>query len=135
MAYIKKIDLCEITAEDLRNKEARSINTREHNETTPADLFTLDTVAPLAIAQLLREKGNEYQRTHAEKIAREWVESSAPIGGALWFCGDSETAAACTFADGFRVRCVGWVRGLVLPVLFTENKEEKERAHLVRFEW
>lgn len=32
MANIKKNDLCEITAEDLRNKEARSSNTREHHE-------------------------------------------------------------------------------------------------------
>lgn len=87
------------------------------------------------MAKVWEKKGKEYQRTHAEKIAREWVESSALIGGALWFCGDSETPAACTFADGFRVRCIGWVRGLVLPVLFLQDNEENERAQLVRFEW
>ena len=84
---------------------------------------------------------NSYESTHdqPEEAAkakeahdtnpREWVQTVDKLAEEM------EAAAACTFADGFRVRCVGWVRGLVLPVLFTENKEEKERAHLVRFEW
>lgn len=129
-----KIDLVEITAEDVRSKEARSSNTREHNETTPAEFFALDVIAPRAIAQLLKEQGNQKQKTNAPKLAREWLESCAPIGGALWFCGDSATAAACDL-NGWRLRAVGWVRGLVLPVMFLQDNEENERALLIRFDW
>ena len=120
------------------NTAGNNYNLKDFGETTEAENLARDILAPLAVDALFIDSGDYHQASAAAcgRLGRLFLDCSAAVGAALWFCGDSEEAEQLTTADGFRVRAFGWHKFAAVPVLILENPEtEEDRAYLVRFDW
>lgn len=130
-----KIDLIELPQEVATAHNIRSCYFINNEEMSENDRLARDILAPLSVAQLMRKKGAQWQKSQAHKIGQDFAESSACCGGAVWSCAVGETRQALTFADGFRVYAFGQVSPRGCFVLILENNNEEERAYLVRPNW
>lgn len=130
-----KINLTKLDEETAKGGKVAACYFISERETTEGEKLARDVLAPLAVAQLMREEGNAKQKSKAAALGKMFYNCGAVCGSALWFCGDSEEAEALTLADGYRVRGFGQVSRGGCLVLILENDEEKERAYLVRANW
>jgi hypothetical protein len=130
-----KIELTKLTQEEAERGKVRAAYFMPYEQETESDRLARDILAPLAVAELMQQKGNDYQKNNARKIGEMFAECSAVCGSALWFCGSREEAAALTLANSYRVRAFGKLSPRSCFVLILENPKEKERAYLVRANW
>ena len=130
-----KIELIRLTQEEAERGKVRAAYFMPYEQETETDRLARDILAPLAVAELMRKTGNEYQKTHAGRIGEIFAECSAVCGSALWFCGSREEAEALTLANSYKVRAFGKLSPRSCFVLILENPKEKERAYLVRANW
>lgn len=130
-----KIDLIKLDEEIAKESKVAACYYINERESTEGEKLARDILAPLAVAQLMRKEGNAKQKHLAANYGKMFLNCAAVCGSALWFCGDSDEAAALTLADGFRVRAFGQVSRGGCFVLILENCEEIERAYLVRPSW
>lgn len=98
------IELTRLTQEEAERGKVAAAYFMPYEQETESDRLARDLLAPLAVAELMRKAGNEYQKNHAHKLGEMFAECSAVCGSALWFCGSSEEAEALTLAKSYRVR-------------------------------
>ena len=129
------IDLVKISQEQAERGKVAACYFMPYEEETETDRLARDILAPLAVAELMRQEGNEWQKGNASKCGQIFAACGAVCGSALWFCGSSEEANRLTLADGYRVRGFGKLSPRSCFVLILEDSNEKERAYLVRPNW
>ena len=130
-----KIELTRLTQEEAERGKVRAAYFMPYEQETETDRLARDILAPLAVAELMRQKGNDYQKAHAARLGEIFADCSAVCGSALWFCGSREEAEALTLGNSYRVRAFGKLSPRSCFVLILENPKEKERAYLVRANW
>lgn len=130
-----KIDLTKLTQEEAKSQNIRASRFMPYEEETETDRLARDILAPLAVAELMKQEGNPKQKANAQKLGDMFANCGAVCGSALWFCGDSEEAAALTLSNSYRVRAFGKMSRGGCFVLILENQEEEEHAYLVRANW
>lgn len=130
-----EIELTKLTQEQAKACNISAAHFMPYEQETESDRLARDILAPLAVAELMRNEGNQDQKSHARQLGEIFANSSAVCGSALWFCGDSIEAAALTLANSYRVRAFGKLSPRSCFVLILENPKEKERAYLVRANW
>jgi hypothetical protein len=131
-----EIELTRLNEEEAQAQGIRAAALND-DKMTEAERLARDILAPLAVDQLFSEEGDFHQASAATfgKLGRLFLNCSAVCGGALWFCGDEQDRQALTLADGYHCRAFGrcCVGGCFILIL--QNREEKERAYLVRPNW
>lgn len=128
------INLVKLSQKDAKAQKVGSCYFMPYEQETETDRLARDIIAPLAVAELMKKEGNEWQKEHAKKCGDIFADCGAVCGSALWFCGDAEDAERLTLPNGYRVRGFGKLSPRSCFVL-TLDKGEKERAYLVRPEW
>jgi len=129
------IELTELNQEDAKGGGISAASFMPYEQATETHHLARDILAPLAVAQLMREKGNEWQRSHAAKLGEMFAECSAVCGSALWFLGSQEEAQALTIAEGYTVRAFGQMSPRGCFVLILQDNQENEKAILCRANW
>lgn len=129
------IELTELNQEEAKGGNISAAAFMPYEQATEAHHLARDILAPLVVAQVMREKGNNWQRSHAAKLGEMFVNCSAVCGSALWFLGSQEEAEALTIAEGYRVRAFGQMSPRGCFVLILQNDEENEKAILCRANW
>ena len=129
-----KIELTKMTQADAKAGKVAACYFMPYEQETESDRLARDLLAPLAVAELMRKEGNEWQKTHAKECGDMFLSCGAVCGSALWFCGGSEEAERLTLANGYRVRGFGKLSPRSCFVLILD-KGEKERAYLARANW
>lgn len=130
-----KIDLTKLLQEEAKRQKVRACCFMPYGEETEADRLARDILAPLAVAELMKQEGNPKQKANAQKLGEMFANCGAVCGSALWFCGDSEEAAALTLSNSYRVKAFGKMSRGGCFVLILEDPQENERAYLVRANW
>lgn len=129
-----QIDLIKLTNEEATEQAIRASALNDEGM-TEAERLARDILAPLAVAELLRQEGNSEQLRTASKRGQLFADCGAVCSGALWFCGSQEDKEALTLADGYTPRAFGRCHVGGCFILILENEEETERAYLVRPSW
>ena len=130
-----EVELTKLTQEEAQEGKITAAHFMPYEQETETDRLARDVLAPLAVAQLMREEGSQDQKANARHLGDVFLDCSAVCGSALWFCGSREQAEALTLADDYRVRAFGKLSPRSCFVLILENLEEEERAYLVRANW
>ena len=128
------IDLIKLSQKNAKAGKVAACYFMPYEEETESDRLARDILAPLAVAELMRKEGNEWQKGNAKKCGAMFLDCGAVCGSALWFCGGREEAEALTLPNGYKVRGFGKLSPRSCFVLILD-KEEKERAYLVRPNW
>lgn len=129
-----KIDLIKLEPEEAAAQgiKASALNDEKMTE---AERLARDILAPLAVAELMRQEGNREQKQNARTLGEIFRDCGAVCGGSLWFCGSTLEREALTLADGFRVRAFGRTCAGGCFILILQDNNETERAYLVRPSW
>lgn len=129
-----KIDLIKLTQEEARESKIQA-SALNDDKMTEAERLARDILAPLAVAELMRQEGNREQKQNARTLGDIFRDCGAVCGGSLWFCGSTLEREALTLADGFRVRAFGRTCPGACFVLILQDSNETERVYLVRPSW
>lgn len=128
------IDLVKLSQANAKAGKVAACYFMPYEQETESDRLARDILAPLAVAELMRKEGNEWQKANANKCGEMFLSCGAVCGSALWFCGGSEESERLTLANGYRVRGFGKLSPSSCFVLILD-KGEKERAYIVRPNW
>ena len=129
-----KIDLITLTEEE-RTGDKISAAALNDDKMTEAEKLARDILAPLAVAELMRQQGNPTQKAKARQLGQIFADCGAVCGGSLWFAGCDDDRAPLTLAGGFYPYAFGRTCPGGCFILITRNSNEEERAHLVRPAW
>lgn len=129
-----KIDLITLTEEE-RTGDKISAAALNDDKMTEAERLARDILAPLAVAELMRQQGNQTQKSNARQLGQIFADCGAVCGGSLWFAGCDDDRAPLTLAGGFFPYAFGRTCPGGCFILITRNSNEEERAYLVRPAW
>ena len=129
-----KVDLIKLEQEEAAAQgiKASALNDEKMTE---AERLARDILAPLAVAELMRQEGNEKQKQSARTLGEIFADCGAVCGGSLWFAGCDDDRAPLTLAGGFYPYAFGRTCPGACFVLILQDDNETERAYLVRPSW
>ena len=130
----RKYESLELTEEE-RTGDKISAAALNDEKMTEAERLARDILAPLAVAELMRQEGNRIQKSTARRLGETFADCGAVCGESLWFCGCDDERALLTLAGDFYPYAFGRTCPGGCFILITRNNKEEERAYLVRPVW